>query len=146
MTYKISGEPDHSDVPKYLTQGHDFRERYLPNLIKELREELSRAKQGTFLTGLEGMLVPEQLFEEIRKSTAVLRLDGSVVRLTKAPIVDSALQITGAFIQRAQRELPPQYRGEAEAAIGAVTPKYVANVQEAAKALKVQLPVSLPDK
>lgn len=139
MAYAIRGAPKGLDVPEFLTQGHDFRGRYLPGLLAELSGALSKAPQVALYVGLEGILVSEQQFKEVRQLAPTALIRGLKLPLT-APTFSAASEIVQGLVQRVRQELPPQYVGEAEQAIASKAPRYAANVQEAAKALGISLP------
>ena len=137
--HAVDGEPDNWDGPEFLKMRHKVRQVYVPGLVSGLKDELSRVPQQLVYSGLEGILVPELLLNEVRQQVGPLRMSGLKVKIVKAPLADRALQIIEYFVKRAETELQPQYHGEARSAIAAVSPKYAANVQEAARALGISL-------
>ena len=139
MTYPLNGARDDSDVPKFLTQYYDFTHNYLPLLTIQLEMALSLAPQEVFMVGLEGILISGQLFTQVRQQlpNAQIKLKNLPV---KAPTFNEGSSIIGQFLQRVRQDLPQSYVSEAEQVVLAAGRRYAANVHEAAKALRVNLP------
>ncbi len=138
MTDAISGAPNDSCVPKFLTIGHDFERRYLPRLIERFRGELDALPKESFVAlrhgGLERKLVPEQFFRQLT-NLGIGGIQARNIELIRAPLPASVAEVVQHYKSYAEAELPPEYVPKAMAAITAAAPKYAVSVEETVAAL-----------
>jgi len=135
--YQLRGAPDNSGVPEFLKTGYKVA-GYVDTLLQRVQGELKDADQDVYIKGLDEVLVSDPLHMQVKSQVTRFAINGS--QITKSPKQEAVEVIITRAIQELQEQVPEEYQADAIAEMEKLRPKYAANLEEAARALEIELP------